>query len=159
MLDSIITEGTSYNFVYDVFGNTDSISVGNRELANYEYNSYNGKLHTINYGNGFSVRYVYDKLDNIKEVWYNNGGSETKVYVAVVVGETALMATATTTAICVATTAAKVAVVATAAAVAAKTDEDTVEQVKQQVSSTKSMSHTVYALVDSEGTVHILGEQ
>ena len=80
MLESIITESTSYNFVYDVFGNTDSISAGSRELANYEYNSYNGKLHTINYGNGFSVRYVYDKLDNIKEVWYNNSGSETKVY-------------------------------------------------------------------------------
>lgn len=80
MLESITTESTTYNFVYDVFGNTDSISVGSRELASYEYNSYNGKLHAIHYGNGFSVRYVYNKLDDITEVWYNNNGSETKAY-------------------------------------------------------------------------------
>lgn len=80
LLDSITTDSTTYYFEYDVFGNTDSISVGSRELADYEYNSYNGKLKRINYGNGFSVRYAYDKLDNISEVWYGNNGSETKAF-------------------------------------------------------------------------------
>ena len=80
MLESISTEGATYHFAYDAFGNTDSIAVGSRELASYEYNSRNGKLNTIHYGNGFSVRYVYDKLDNVSEVWYNEGGSETKAY-------------------------------------------------------------------------------
>ena len=80
MLESISTESTTYHFAYDAFGNTDSIAVGSRELASYEYNSRNGKLNTIHYGNGFSVRYVYDKLDNVSEVWYNKDGSETKAY-------------------------------------------------------------------------------
>ena len=80
MLESISTESTTYHFAYDAFGNTDSIAVGSRELASYEYNSRNGKLNTIHYGNGFSVRYVYDKLDNVSEVWYNRDGSETKAY-------------------------------------------------------------------------------
>ena len=80
MLESISTEGATYHFAYDAFGNTDSVAVGSRELASYEYNSRNGKLNTIHYGNGFSVRYVYDKLDNVSEVWYNEGGSETKAY-------------------------------------------------------------------------------
>ena len=42
--------------------------------------SYNGKLIKINYANNFSVRYVYDALDNIKEVWYNDNGTETKAF-------------------------------------------------------------------------------
>ena len=70
MTESITTGSTTYHFVYDGFGNKDSIAVGSRELASYEYNSRNGKLNTIHYGNGFSVRYVYDKLDNVSEVWY-----------------------------------------------------------------------------------------
>ena len=72
MLESISTEGATYHFAYDAFGNTDSVAVGSRELASYEYNSRNGKLNTIHYGNGFSVRYVYDKLDNVSEVWYHD---------------------------------------------------------------------------------------
>ena len=35
---------------------------------------------TINYKNGFSVNYVYDELDRIEEVWYNNNGVETKAF-------------------------------------------------------------------------------
>ena len=80
LLQSIKTESTEYEFFYDGFGNTDSVTIGNNEIVNYEYNSYNGKLHTINYKNGFSVNYVYDELDNIKEVWYNDNGVETKAF-------------------------------------------------------------------------------
>lgn len=80
LLQSIKTATTEYKFNYDGFGNTDSVIIGNNEIVNYEYNSYNGKLHTINYKNGFSVNYVYDKLDNIKEVWYNDNGVKTKAF-------------------------------------------------------------------------------
>lgn len=76
LLDSIRTESTTYNFNYTAFGSTDSIAVGTQQLASYTYNAYNGKLNTITYGNGFTVRYVYDDLDNVKEIWYNN----TKAY-------------------------------------------------------------------------------
>ena len=61
-----------YNIYYDVFGNTDNISVGTTTIVDYTYNSNNGKLNTITYGNGFTERYVYDALDRITEIWYNN---------------------------------------------------------------------------------------
>ncbi len=80
LLQSIKTETTEYEFFYDGFGNTDKVTIGDNEIVNYEYNSYNGKLHTINYANGFSVKYVYDELDNIKEVWYIDGDVETKAF-------------------------------------------------------------------------------
>lgn len=81
LLESISTESTTYDFTYDSFGNADSVSVGERELAGYEYNSNNGKLTDIHYGNDFSVRYVYDHLDNLKEAWYTDGtDDEVKAY-------------------------------------------------------------------------------
>ena len=72
-LSRINTASTAYHFTYDVFGNTDKISVGSRELVDYTYNANNGKLNTLTYGNGDQVKYVYDALDRISEVWYNNG--------------------------------------------------------------------------------------
>ncbi|MBE6618902.1 MAG: RHS repeat protein, partial [Ruminococcaceae bacterium] len=79
-LSTIATESTTYYFNYDAFGNSIDISAGDRELASYTYNPNNGKLATMTYGNGTSVRYVYDELDNIKEIWYNTGGNEVKAY-------------------------------------------------------------------------------
>ena len=80
LLESINTNSTEYRFYYDGFGNTDKVTIGGNEIVSYEYNSYNGKLHTINYKNGFSVNYVYDELDRIEEVWYNDNGVETKAF-------------------------------------------------------------------------------
>lgn len=81
MLSSITTASTTYTFTYDEYGNTDTISVGTYYLADYSYNSYNGKLNKITYGNGLVVRYVYDELDNVKEIWHKNGSSaEVKAY-------------------------------------------------------------------------------
>ncbi|MBE5888333.1 MAG: DNRLRE domain-containing protein [Lachnospiraceae bacterium] len=80
LLQSITTEATTYNFRYDNFGKTDSISVGSNEIVSYEYNSHNGKLNTLHYANGFSVRYVYDTFDNISEVWYIEGSTEKQAY-------------------------------------------------------------------------------
>lgn len=80
LLESITTESTVYHFLYDSFGNPESVSAGTRELAGYEYYPHNGKLKTVQYGNGTSVRYVYDRLDNIKEIWYHENGTETKVF-------------------------------------------------------------------------------
>lgn len=79
-LDSITTKPTSttsttYTFEYDGFGNTTGIDVGSRNLADYTYNSYNGKLDVLTYGNGHKVKYIYDVLDRISEVQYNTGTS------------------------------------------------------------------------------------
>lgn len=70
-LTTITTESSTFTFAYDVFGNNIGIDVGSRDLADYTYNSRNGKLSKITYGNGFIVNYVYDELDRIKEIKYN----------------------------------------------------------------------------------------
>ena len=44
-------------------------------LASYTYHANNGKLETLTYGNGDKVKYVYDALDRVKEIWYNAGES------------------------------------------------------------------------------------
>lgn len=79
-LDKIETQSTSYSFTYDVFGNSTSITAGGNTLANYEYNSNNGKLSVLTYGNGLKVKYLYDVLDRISQIQYNigtNGAFET----------------------------------------------------------------------------------
>ena len=72
-LDKITTESTVYTFEYDSFGNTTKISAGSNTLASYTYEENNGKLKTLTYGNGDSVRYTYDELDRISQIEYNNG--------------------------------------------------------------------------------------
>ena len=56
------------------------IGIGNVSLAEYEYNDHNGKLNEIYYGNGHSVKYVYDTLENLSEVCYTINGIVTTVY-------------------------------------------------------------------------------
>ena len=72
LLSSIRTESTDYILSYDVFGNNTEIKAGNYELASYTYNSNNGKLSSVTYGNGFKVSYTYDALDRVETVLYNN---------------------------------------------------------------------------------------
>lgn len=80
-LSTINTDTTEYTFTYDNFGNSTSVSAGNNTLATYEYNSNNGKLKKINYGNGFSEEYVYNDIEKVAEVWYNySDGSRIKAY-------------------------------------------------------------------------------
>lgn len=69
------TQTTVYTFSYDGFGNTTEIAAGNHTLASYTYNSNNGKLNTLVYGNGLNVRYVYDQQERISEIQHRNGNS------------------------------------------------------------------------------------
>ena len=70
-LESITTTSSVYTFQYDDFGKTTDVSVGESELASYTYNPNNGKLASLTYGNGFTVSYCYDTLENISQVLYN----------------------------------------------------------------------------------------
>ena len=65
-----------------LFGNTTSVGAGNNTLVSYTYNSNNGKLNTLTYGNGFSEKYLFDTLDRITEIQYNtgSGGAYETVY-------------------------------------------------------------------------------
>lgn len=80
LLGSIATNSTAYTFNYDAFGNSSSVNIGSTALASYEYNTNNGKLKKINYGNGFSVEYVYNRLEMLSEIWYNENGTRTLAY-------------------------------------------------------------------------------
>ena len=62
-------------FGKDTFGNNTSVQIGALTLAEYEYNSNNGKLHMLEHRNGFKIRYVYDDIDNISEAWYTENGA------------------------------------------------------------------------------------
>ena len=72
-LGGITTDTTTYTFTYDIFGNSSSVKVGGSEIASYTYGSNNGKLETLTYGNGVSVKYVYGELDRVSKVCYNAG--------------------------------------------------------------------------------------
>ena len=74
-LSKITTSSTVYNLDYDSFGNSESISVGTNELANYEYNENNGKLKRVTYGNGYAVEYVYNELEQLECVKYRSDES------------------------------------------------------------------------------------
>ena len=65
---------------YDVFGNMDYMKVGNSTLADYTYASNNGNFSGLNYGNGDSVAYTYDKLDRIIGECYNGVQKATYTY-------------------------------------------------------------------------------
>ena len=64
-----------YNFAYDKFGRSTSVSVGNgsssRTLASYSYNSKN-LPEKITYGNGTVKTNTYNSLDKLTAVSYNN---------------------------------------------------------------------------------------
>jgi len=77
-LNTVVHNGTTYTFIYDVFGNSTGINVGTRALAEYTYESNNGNLTRSDYGNGAYVEYTYDELDRISEVTYN-GNEEAAV--------------------------------------------------------------------------------
>ena len=69
-LSSIGTQGTTYSFAYDSFGNSIGVTAGDKTLATYEYYPNNGKIKKINYGNGFSEEYAYNTLELLSEICY-----------------------------------------------------------------------------------------
>ncbi len=76
LLESITTDGTEYNFTYNVFGNTVSASVGSTTIATQTYNSYNGKVNKVSYSDGTTVTYNYDKQGRVEKLTYSKGSSQ-----------------------------------------------------------------------------------
>jgi len=67
-----ITNGTSsYTLTYDYYGNISSIAEGGVIIASYTYNNNNGKLIQVSHG-GMTETKIYDALDRISEIKYNN---------------------------------------------------------------------------------------
>ena len=83
-LDTITTTSTVYSFVYDDFGNTTAIMVGEGDtavaLATYTYAPNNGKLMSMTYGNGKVMTYTYDDLDRVSEICYTDSSNTQQYY-------------------------------------------------------------------------------
>ena len=69
-LEHIVANGTTYTFTYDAFGNSQSASIGNTEIAIQVLNDNNGKIAYVEYANGTVVAYKYDKLGRTSEIKY-----------------------------------------------------------------------------------------
>lgn len=79
-LSEIITESTTYRLSYDTYGKLTEVKAGGSVIEKYDYNPNNGKLVKIIYQNGLTVEYVYDSLENLSEVCYNENGTKTTVF-------------------------------------------------------------------------------
>lgn len=78
-LTNITTNTTNYNFDYDSFGNTKSVSVGNSVLINNKYDNISGLITNSRYGNNSEISYIYDYLNRIKSMSFD--GNEVVNYV------------------------------------------------------------------------------
>ena len=79
-LTGITTGSTSYTLSYDSFGNMTQVKAGNNTLATYTYASGNGKLLRMTLGSGDYEDYIYDHLDRLISVKYNNVVTYTLTY-------------------------------------------------------------------------------
>ena len=76
-----------YQFAYDSYGRATNVQVGYDiepyrdylTLASYSYNTA-GLLSTVTYGNNWKVNYVYDSLDRVTQVNYNNSSTQKLEY-------------------------------------------------------------------------------
>ncbi|MGM9554590.1 MAG: DNRLRE domain-containing protein, partial [Faecousia sp.] len=77
-------EGTSqnqtYRFLYNAWGQSTAVKVGNISLASYEYENIGGStgggnLSVMTYGNGDTVSYSYDELDRLSKKTYDDTGN------------------------------------------------------------------------------------
>lgn len=80
MTRTVGSAGQTYNMGYNGFGQLTSVKVGTRSLASYTYNSNNGVLNKLTYGNGNTVGYAYDNLERVTNIYYNNSSSPAYTY-------------------------------------------------------------------------------
>ena len=81
---SSVVETQSYVMSYDSFGNLTGVTVKSagegRALASYAYAPNNGLLQSMTYGNGTVVNYVYDSLERVVGIRYNNSITDGRNY-------------------------------------------------------------------------------
>ena len=73
-LKSITSNGQTYSFTYDKWGNQETVKIGDtRTLSTNSYEEGNGNLIRSTYGNENFVHYSYDSYDRITDKWANEG--------------------------------------------------------------------------------------
>lgn len=70
----------SYGMSYNAFGQTTGVNVGTVPLVTYTYRPNGGALLSMQYGNGDSVSYGYDKLERVQNVYYNGNTEPALTY-------------------------------------------------------------------------------
>ena len=70
-LTEVTSNGFSYRFNYDTWGNMNDIKVGNQSLTQNIFASGNGKLLESRFGNGDRISYGYDKQERQTQKLYN----------------------------------------------------------------------------------------
>ena len=70
-LSQITHNGSSYQFVYDAFGNNSQVKVGDQTLVTQSLLPNNGDVSQKTYGNGDTVSYGYDKYSRVTQVNYD----------------------------------------------------------------------------------------
>lgn len=76
MIETITHNRFQYTFSYDTFGNVKETRVGNQVLATNYYESNNGNLESIAYGNNQSLAYNYDRFNRLIKTEGTNGKYE-----------------------------------------------------------------------------------
>ena len=72
-MTSVRTPTTTYNFEYGDFGLMDKVRIGTRDLATYSYTERNNFLEKLDYANGDSVEYTYNKYGQLRKQVYEDG--------------------------------------------------------------------------------------
>lgn len=79
-LTQITHNGFSYEFVYDEFGNTSAVMVGDQPLVINTYMPGNGPLLTETYGNDTIYSYTYDEYWRVTKVSIGEGEEKEDLY-------------------------------------------------------------------------------
>ena len=76
-----MTRGTTvYGLTYDAWNRPLETKVGNVALSTNEYDTTTRLLKKVTYANGFEVRYVYDELDRVTEIYEKYSNTEALAY-------------------------------------------------------------------------------
>lgn len=71
-LSSLTHNGFSYDLLYDQWGNTSQIKIGNQKMMSSTLLPANGPVSEQEYGNGDTVGYGYNEKGRVTEVTYND---------------------------------------------------------------------------------------
>lgn len=72
-LKTITAGDTTYEFIYDEFGNTKQVKIGNQEIITHNYDSNNGNLNSENFANNQVTSYEYDRFNRLTKKQGTNG--------------------------------------------------------------------------------------
>ena len=76
-----VTRGTTiYGLTYDAWNRPLETKVGTTALSANEYDTTTRLLKKVTYANGFEVRYVYDELDRVTEIYEKYSNTEALAY-------------------------------------------------------------------------------